>query len=68
MFNLESDPLETSDLRLSQPILFQTLMERLLEIGRSTYQTNHSGGADTCDPAPEALQREGGFLSPRCRK
>lgn len=68
LFDIFADPAEQNDLREAQPDVFARLAARLAQIGATTFQTNNTGGADTCIPAQQAYDANGGFLSPRCSR
>ena len=76
MFDLLTDPTEHQDLRRSQPVLFESLRKKLLNAGKSIYQTDYAEpGTETCLNGSQAalLYRnvdingtEKPFLGPMC--
>lgn len=66
LFDIVADPAEHHDLRTEQPKLFQQLMTRLQDIGKTVYQTNYTGGYDNCIARPESYKMHHGFLAPEC--
>ena len=68
LFDLTADPGEHDNLRHADPAAFETLARRLAAIGATVYQTDFTGGYDSCINATAAYARDGGFLAPRCVK
>lgn len=67
LFDLAADPTEHHDLSLAQPDVFENMLGRLAEWGRTLFQTNYSDAADsTCLDDGAMLDKYGGFLGPRC--
>ena len=66
LFDVRADPGEHVDLRHADPAAFERLARRLAVIGRGVYQTNYTGGYDSCLTAKDAYARDRGFLAPRC--
>ena len=76
VFDILKDPTEHHDLRLSEPALFESLRQKLLEEGKSTYQTDYAEpGTAACLNGSQArnLYRnvdvngtEKPFLGPMC--
>jgi hypothetical protein len=54
------------DLSTQRPELFEEMMRRLRAYGDTVYQTDYSAGADNCLSVGDALERDRGFLAPRC--
>ena len=65
LFNLRADPYEHDDVKEVHPRVFNTLMARLVDVGKTVYQTNFTV-ADECLQATVAKKNHHGFLSPRC--
>lgn len=41
-------------------------MSRLQDIGKTVYQTNYTGGFDTCISRQDSFAKNRGFLAPEC--
>merc|ERR1712146_631406 len=70
LFDILADPTEQHDLKdqdADKKKKFKEMMSRMIEIGKTVYQTDYSGGYDTCASANDAFAKHHGFLSPRCR-
>ncbi len=68
LFDIFADPEERNNLKDTLPEVYQGMLQRLAELTKTVFQTDYSGGADTCISTEEAYERDHGFLAPRCSK
>eukprot|EP01062_Namystynia_karyoxenos_P038921 TRINITY_DN2828_c0_g2_i1.p1 TRINITY_DN2828_c0_g2~~TRINITY_DN2828_c0_g2_i1.p1 ORF type:complete len:522 (+),score=133.72 TRINITY_DN2828_c0_g2_i1:101-1666(+) len=68
LFDIFADPSEKHDLKSESPALFAQLKNRMLDIGLTVWQTNHTDVEDDakCLTPQEMKQQYRGFLAPPC--
>ena len=66
LFDLFKDPNETTNLRDILPEVFQELQGMLLAAADTQFQTNYTGGADTCVKLRQYAEEHHGFIGPPC--
>jgi hypothetical protein len=66
LFDIQSDPTEHSDLRLSMPGTYARLHTRLMELANTTYQTRYIQPGIKCLEAEQAKVFYKGFRGPPC--
>ena len=68
LFEVRGDPTEHVDLAKdpAHASVLAAMRARLAAIGAGVWQTNNTGGADTCTAPKAAYKADRGFLAPRC--
>ena len=66
LFDLFEDPNESTNLKDALPAVFQELLGMLKAAAKTQFQTNYTGGADTCVKLREYVGEHHGFIGPPC--
>ena len=66
LYNIQDDPTEHADLRLSMPTLYAKLRSRLLELGKTAFQTSYIQPGIKCLTPEQAKVFYRGFRGPPC--
>ena len=66
LYDIQSDPTEHVDLRLSMPDMYATMYERLMVLASTTYQTDYIQPGIECLTAQQAKSFYKGFRGPPC--
>ena len=66
LFNIEDDPTEHDDLRLTMPQKYAEMHARLMAVGNTTFQTDYIEQGLACISAEQAAVFYKGFRGPQC--